>query len=226
VGKETGKLIIALGLGGAALLLLRARSKNVGSTAAIKNQVLIPRGAKSEMQITPNFKLSEFLHSTKLPELAWYKPTAGELQALIRLCLLVLEPLRGIFGPIQITGGARPTNVRDSQGRNLSDLLATDSRNPGASKTSDHIWFGAADIVVPSAKTVSDYKKVWETLKANPNVRQVLLELSSAPGGKVVIHHIHVSVVGGGHDRIAEPNFAFVSVDGKTLSAAQGAAVV
>src|SRR5260221_330407 len=58
----------------------------------------------SPMKLSKNFDLSEFLHSSTMPEIATYKLTDEELGNLKRL-VAVLQPIRDKYGPVTVTSG-------------------------------------------------------------------------------------------------------------------------
>lgn len=85
--------------------------------------------------LTPHFSLDEFLRSETAARLGWkIEPTDQERAQLLRLCSIILEPLRLRVGvPVHILSGLRP--------RGLNTYI-------GGAKNSEHIFGRAADIEV------------------------------------------------------------------------------
>lgn len=169
--------------------------------------------SSGDIQLTPHFFASEFLRSRTVPEVANYKPTDAEIGMLRRWASLVGEPLRAKFGPVLITGGARPDSVRDARGRTFTEALRAAGYSP--SDTSDHKWFGAADVQFPKL-TADQYQQAFEAAIANQNVRQVILEIES---GKPTLH---IAVVAPGKPSFSNPDRAFMIVDGKRVNITGG----
>lgn len=191
MGKGRGIMLLGgLGLG---LLFLRGKGKAVSNT---------------DVRLSPHFWQSEFLRSRTVPEIARYTPTEAETAMLRRWAVKVGEPLRAAFGPVVVTGGARPDAVKDSRGRTITEALRAAGYSP--SSTSDHRWFGAADIQFPKLQA-SDYQKVFEAGIANPEVRQIILEVEN---GKPTLH---VAVVAPGKPAIAGRDRAFMMVNGQRV---------
>lgn len=197
-----GKGKIAIALGAIAVLLWGRK--------AMAKQIV-------EMQLSPHFKLSEFLRSTAIPEVKYYRPNEQEIENLKFLVNEILEPLRQDFGPIRIVGGVRPNSVRDSQGRNFTEALKARGYEP--SPEGDHTTFNGADIqLVRAPFRLDTYKRAVEVLKRNPKVRQVILyiktdELTKRPYAS----HIHVASVAPGRPSFyatAPDRYAFVNLDG------------
>jgi uncharacterized protein YcbK (DUF882 family) len=104
---------------------------------------------ESEMKLSPNFDLSEFI-SPNDPG----KPGKNEIKNLTRLCVEVLEPLRAELGkPIKITSGWR------SKEHNAKI---------GGAPNSQHTIGIAADIHVPG--DLIDQCNVAKLLIRNPKV--------------------------------------------------------
>lgn len=79
-----------------------------------------------EQQLAQHFKLSEFAVSAEFPQLAnEIDFTESEIERTRFFCQTVLEPIREIVGPVNITSGKRPT---------LLNLKV------GGHKLSDHLW--------------------------------------------------------------------------------------
>ena len=170
-----------------------------------------------EMQLSPHFKLSEFLRSSVIPDVKYYQPTESEIENLKFLANEILEPLRNDFGPIRITSGARPASIRDSQGRTFVEALKARGYQPAPE--GDHTTFNGADIqLVRAPFKLETYHRAVEVLKLNPKVRQVILyvktdELTKRPYAS----HIHVASVAPGRPSFyatAPERYAFTNLDG------------
>ena len=170
---------------------------------------------RTSLQLSPHFNLSEWLHSTTIPEVAYYQPTDTEVRNAQTLAVKVLEPLRRLTGPIQISGGARPDSVRDSQGRGFVEALRAAGYRP--SETSDHRFFSGVDITFPQG-TAETYRLAYGALQRNPDVRQVILYLHTQEDGTTRPSHIHISAVVPGLSSMRGRNaFAFVDLDGQAV---------
>lgn len=199
----------------------------VGAVLAAGLMFLRPKRASAatvpDVQLSPHFRLSEFLRSSRVPELARYQPTTSELANVRALAVDVLEPLRAQFGPVLITGGGRPDSVRNAAGQTLTEALLKDPTDPvarSAAAAGDHPIFAGADVVLPKLSTVDQYRSAYEALRSNPRVRQVVLELATDKAGRTTISHLHVAVVLPGRPRLSGERFAYVAVDGKRLEKA------
>lgn len=101
------------------------------------------------MQLTPNFTLEEMTVSQEaarrgIPNV----PGQDQIDALRRLCRDILEPLREALGkPIVISSGFRSQTI---------------NATVGGSKTSDHLYGRAADIIVPGYTPLAVAKKIVE----------------------------------------------------------------
>lgn len=178
MASNKGKGLMVLGL--AALALFRPRKVIAMTIGPIK----------IDRQITPHFWESEFLRSSVVPELASYELSPAERSNLDALCVLVLEPVRKQFGRVLVVGGGRPPAVlpHDEWIRRLRAA----GYDPAA--RSDHDVFAASDIELPN-QNLTGYVQAYKAMAANPNVRQVILELREGPDGKWSVHHLHVAVV-------------------------------
>ncbi len=172
--------------------------------------------AMEDIQLSPHFKLSEFLRSRAVPEVKNYKPNAAELANLKILVDKVLEPMRVKFGPVFISGGMRPDSVRNAKGQNFTQALEAAGYKPAPE--GDHTTFNGVDFQLPK-KSVADYLKVYQWLKGNPYVRQVILYLrTDAPSDTTYPDHIHVSSVAPGRPRFQVPEkFAYLTLDGRKV---------
>lgn len=148
----------------------------------------------TEMGLTPHFRLSEFLRSRAVPEVAFYKPTTAEINNAIAWAEKIGEPLRAfIGGPVVISGGARPDSVRNARGENFYEALK--ARGYAPAENSDHEDFTGFDVQFPG-KSKDAYLKAYEWLRDNPNVRQVGIYFRTNPdNGQVYADHIHISVI-------------------------------
>lgn len=170
---------------------------------------------KTSLRLTTHFNLAEFLHSSVIPEVAFYQPTMKEVDNVQRLAQLVLEPLRVVIGkPIFISGSMRPASLRDSQGRSFYEALKAADYFPA--KDSDHIYFLGTDFQIVGG-TSADYLTAYKELQRNPHVRQVILYYKGAPGSEYV-DHIHVSVIASGFPRLPSNDFAFATRDNQRVS--------
>lgn len=171
------------------------------------------------MRLSRHFLLSEFLRSTTVPDVAYYKPNARELSNLQALVTLVLEPLREKLGqPIFISGSMRPASVRTADGKSFYEALRAKGYHP--SEHSDHEHFVGTDIQFRRG-TQQTYQNAYRALQANPYTRQVILYYKTdGDTGDRYIDHIHVSVVVPGFPRLPAERFAFATLDGRRLSEA------
>lgn len=171
----------------------------------------------TDMQLSPHFRLSEFLRSSAVPEVAYYKPTAEEIARLKLLCEDVLEPLRAYVGrPIRITGGARPESVRNAAGQTFYEALTAKGYVPASN--SDHERFIGVDVTFRGG--AAEYKRAFEWLKSRPDVRQVGIYFKSVGDGSAAIpDHLHISVVAPGYPRLTSA-FSYARIDNRKVSEA------
>lgn len=96
------------------------------------------------MQLSKNFKLSEFTHSkTAVEHNIDNTPSPSEVANLKILCEKLLQPLRDVYNkPMTISSGYR--------NEELNNLL------PNSSKTSQHMRGQAADVAVPNPRLLLD----------------------------------------------------------------------
>lgn len=201
MANSTGKIWIGVGV---AFLLFFGRGKKAM--------------AKTELQLSPHFKLSEFLRSSSVPEVAYYHPTEGELSNLRFLVTNVLEPLRSEYGPVLITGGARPDSVRNARGQTFTEALEERGYQPA--EHGDHTTFNGVDFRLPG-KPTAEHVRAYLRLKQNPNVRQVILYLKTDPDtGNAFVDHIHVASVAPALPRVLAQNFAFTKINGRRATEA------
>lgn len=113
----------------------------------------------SDLQLSPNFKLSEMIRSqTAVRKGINNMPTDEQIAALSLLCRKVLEPVRAHFGkPISVTSGYR--------GPALNKAV-------GGSKTSQHCFGQAVDFHVVGVSDV----EVAKWIAANLEFDQLILE--------------------------------------------------
>ena len=125
----------------------------------------------TNMQLSTNFRLSEFTRSDTVKRLGIENECSSVEQVLnlAYLCHMVLQPLRDRFGPIRITSGYRCPEL---------------NKAVGGVKNSRHMRGEAADIHVPSAKKGIEYLAFLKTL---PSVDELIWER------KGNTHWIHVS---------------------------------
>lgn len=172
------------------------------------------RKMKTEQQLSPNFRLSEFLRSPGFPELAYYTPSASELTSLKYLVRYVLQPLRDNFGPVYISGSMRPKDLRNGAGQTFYQYLRSKGFHPA--EHSDHELFAGTDFQL-RGKPYATYLEAFHWLQANPYVRQVILYLETDNQGKRYVDHIHVSVIRPNLPKLPPDRFAFATLDGKRL---------
>ena len=88
------------------------------------------------MRLSRHFTMAEMTRSETAARLGLDNyPPAAAINELKRLCTTILEPVRGVFGPLQINSGYRAPEVNASV--------------PGSSPTSSHCWGGASDFEKP-----------------------------------------------------------------------------
>ena len=107
----------------------------------------------NDTQLSPHFKLREFLLPDKYPQNI---PTMQDVVNLTYGCLWLLEPARLIVGPIIINSGFRNEDV---------------NRKVGGVTNSQHLFGQAADI---RPKEFEQFPKLVEFLKASPYTDQLL----------------------------------------------------
>lgn len=177
-------------------------------------------GVDLNTNLSPHFKLGEFLRSTSVPEVRNYVPTQEELARLTILCQTVLEPLRTFVGaPIFISGGARPESVTNSKGQHFHEALQEAGYNPATH--SDHALFAGCDVQLVKNGAPSPDKGAWikafNFLKSLPSVRQVGIYFDTVDDGTTIADHIHVSAVCPDLPR-KETSFSYVQLDNKSVS--------
>ena len=110
-------------------------------------------GNIKDIQLSPHFRLSEFLNLGKYPN------NIPTMQAMVNMtygCLTLLEPARQLVGPIIINSGYRNEVV---------------NRKVGGVKSSQHITGQAADIRPCDS---AQFQRLVEFLKANQSTDQLL----------------------------------------------------
>ena len=91
------------------------------------------RGAVEDVQLSPHFRLSEFLRSDTAQKQGLYQvPPPAVVERLRELCVELLEPVRASVGPLRVTSGYRRPAVNSAV---------------GGSSTSAHLSGWAADVV-------------------------------------------------------------------------------
>lgn len=136
------------------------------------------------MYTPKHFKLIEFTRSTTAERLNIDNtPTFEVVDNLTRLCLLVLDTAREMFGkPIIITSGYRSERV---------------NKSVGGVSTSQHLQGLACDIVV------HDMDKLFNILKHNPHIDQLLYESN----GKSKWLHVSIAKRGNTPRRYINSNY-------------------
>ena len=122
-------------------------------------------GNIKDIQLSPHFRLSEFLNLGKYPN------NIPTMQAMVNMtygCLTLLEPARQQVGPIIINSGYRNEEV---------------NQRVGGVKSSQHLTGQAADI---RPRDSAQFHRLVEFLKANQGTDQLLtgtgwLHISWAP---------------------------------------------
>jgi hypothetical protein len=126
-----------------------------------------------DRQLSPNFKLSEFLVSqTAARQGIRNVPGDAEIANLEQLCRQVLEPVRAVLRqPMFISSGFRCPEL---------------NKAVGGAVNSDHIYGRAADFTSPNAGSVAD---IWGLLrgKADLPFYQLIREFDQAGHGWVHI---------------------------------------
>lgn len=169
----------------------------------------------ADIQLTPHFRLSEFLRSEAVPEVAYYKPTDEEIERLRKLCREVLEPLREYVGkPVVVTGGARPASVRNAAGQTFYEALSSKGYAPA--NNSDHEHFIGVDVRFRGS--AEDFRRAFDWLKTQRKVRQVGIYFKTI-GNAIVPDHLHVSVVAPGYPRKTD-TLSYVRLDGRKVTEA------
>ncbi len=122
----------------------------------------------NDTRLSPHFRLGEFLNLGKYPD---NKPTMQHVANLTYGCLMLLEPVRQVVGPILINSGFRSSRV---------NALV------GGVKNSQHLQGQAADIRPRDPK---QFQRLIDFLRASPYTDQLLtgngwLHISWNPFGK------------------------------------------
>ena len=110
-------------------------------------------GSIKDIQLSPHFRLSEFLNLGKYPD------NIPSMQAMVNMtygCLTLLEPARQLVGPLIINSGYRNEVV---------------NRKVGGVKSSQHLTGQAADI---RPRDSAQFQRLVEFLKANQSTDQLL----------------------------------------------------
>jgi zinc D-Ala-D-Ala carboxypeptidase len=130
------------------------------------------------VQLTPHFVLIEFTRtSAGLPNV----PDEEQVCALRALCSAVLEPLREKTGPLNVTSGFRSAAVNDELRR----------RGYSASKTSQHMYGEAADVVPARMSIVAAWRAVLDLIDGGLPVDQAIVY--RRPMGKGWLHLSHTA---------------------------------
>jgi hypothetical protein len=145
-----------------------------------------------DMDLTPNFKLWEFITSPTADRLGLDNiPSTQEIANLVQLCDQILQPARNVLGPLRISSGYRSSAL---------------NKAVGGAKSSDHLTGFAADIIPISVGT----RKFAEWVVKNCNFDQVILEF----GTPNEPNWIHISADPGNRKQILR---ASKSSSGKTV---------
>lgn len=126
---------------------------------------------RTDMLLTKNFQLSEFLISSDIPEIKEYKLNNAEMRNVVRVATL-LQELRDKFGPITITSGGRPNTLKNKEGKTLVQILTEKGYRPSA--FSQHMDFSGADFTTPDRKTLKDIYKYLLDNKSNQTTQVIL----------------------------------------------------
>ena len=143
-----------------------------------------------DIQLTPHFKLSEFIKSSTAAALKMdLTPTLTVVSNLQYLCQHGLEPLRQHFNcPIIINSGYRSLE--------LNKYLYKDRPNEPAATTSNHLSGFAADIRVPDNETGM---KWFRWLDQNlPDFDELITERNNVGSATF---WIHLAICQGGRSR-------------------------
>lgn len=108
------------------------------------------RTIKYDIELTPNFALSEFIYSSTANKKKFTEqlhPNFIIVENLHHLCSNVLQPLREKIGKIEVNSGYRC--------KRLNDFLQ-------GAKTSQHLTGCAADIQIRDIKTAVEHIKLME----------------------------------------------------------------
>ena len=142
------------------------------------------KGQKS-VQLSKNFNLSEFMRSSSVPELSNYVPKPWQVNNLRNLANLVLQPARDSFGPITVTSGARPKDLKNSKGETFYEALKAAGHHPA--KNSIHDYFGAADIKT-SRNSKKQAWKLFNFISSLPGASEVIIYLDKDKEPTGIIH--------------------------------------
>jgi len=126
-----------------------------------------------DKQLSPNFRLSEFLVSqTAARQGIANEPTQENVDNLTQLCLQVLEPVRSLLGsrPMFISSGYRS--------RKLNEAV-------GGANGSDHVYGRAADFTCPGFGSVLD---IWTLLHGKGDLPFYQLIREFDQGGHGWVH--------------------------------------
>lgn len=112
----------------------------------------VGKGYVPDCQISPNFRFSELVRAhTGIPN----DPGPGELEMLGVLCRELLEPVRAIVGPLQVTSGYRSQPL---------DVIADSGNTRWLREHSAHSIGAAADVYpLVTGRTLRDVMEVVRT---------------------------------------------------------------
>lgn len=184
------KNVLIGGTLGAIFLFFSKRSK------ASKNLFDEQLTVSTDMQLTKNFRLSEFLVSSEIPEIKEYKLSKGELRNVTRVAI-VLQKIRDEYGEsIFINSGGRPAalTARDGKykGLNLVQILTEKGYSPASH--SQHMDFSAADFTVTDKEELPILFALIRNMSNSPNYSDIINQsIIYIEDGKPNFIHLGVS---------------------------------
>jgi len=118
----------------------------------------------TDIQLTPNFKLSEFTRSARAKKLGIKnEPTTEEIERIKLWCIYIGEPVRKHFGkPVSVSSGFRSEKLN--------------AATPGSSKTSQHRLGEAADIKVAGVPNVDVFNYIRDHLIFDQLIAEYLVK--------------------------------------------------
>lgn len=150
-----------------------------------------------DIQLSPHFKLSEFLRSeTASARGIDNTPSVEVVSNLQQLCINVLEPLRQYINSPAATGANLPS-ARGNRGVIISSGYRSPALNKavGGTPTSQHMRGEAADIHIPSE---AEGREWFEWIMDHCDYHQLIWEKDTP---KSTRHWIHVSFRQSGTNR-------------------------
>ena len=159
------------------------RNVLIGAGAILGSYFLFIKSAKAsdqpktnlrtDMFLTKNMQLKEFLISSEIPEIKDYSLSAGEYANVVRVANL-LQKIRDRFGvSIFVTSGGRPATLVARSGKyagmNLVQILTEKGFKPSA--YSQHMDFSAADFTVEDKnKLIPIYEYLQSIYRSSPGL--------------------------------------------------------